>query len=71
MRSAKHASRSAALFAPYLARTYRFRITRETGAEIDNFRLIDRTVELLDTEEGTSREAAVHTKPQTSASGSQ
>ena len=56
--------------AGYLARTYRFRITRETGAEIDYFRLIDRTVELPDTE-GTSREAAVHTKPQTSASSSQ
>ena len=54
----------------YLARTYRFRTTRETGAEIDNFRLIDRTVELPDTE-GTSREAAVQTKPQTSASSRQ
>ena len=36
--------------AGYLTGTYRFRITRETGAEIDFFRLIDRTVELLDTE---------------------
>ena len=36
----------------------------------DYFRLIDRTVELPDTE-GTSREAAVHTKPQTSASSRQ
>ena len=56
--------------AGYLTRTYRFRITRETGAEIDYFRFIDRTVELLDTE-GTSREAAERTKPQTSASSSQ
>ena len=54
----------------YLARTYRFRRLRETGDEIDYFRLIDRTVELPDTE-GMSREAAAHTKPQTSASSSQ
>ena len=54
----------------YLARTYRFRIQREAGTEIDYFRLIDRTVELPNTE-GTPREAAVHTKPQTSASSSQ
>ena len=40
------------------------------GAEIDHFRLIDRTVELPDTE-GTSREAAVQTKPQTSSSSRQ
>ena len=56
--------------AGYLARTYHFRTTRETGAGIDYFRLIDRTVELPDTE-GTSREAAVQTKPQTSASSRQ
>ena len=54
----------------YLAMTYRFRAMREAGAEIDYFRLIDRTVELPDTE-GTSREAAVQTKPQTSSSGRQ
>ena len=54
----------------YLARTHRFRIQREAGTEIDYFRLIDRTVELPNTE-GTPREAAVHTKPQTSASSSQ
>ena len=54
----------------YLARTHRFRRLRETGEEIDYFRLIDRTVELPDTE-GTPREAGAHTKPQTSASSSQ
>ena len=54
----------------YLAMTYRFRAMREAGAEIDYFRLIDRTVELPDTE-GTSREAAVQTKPQTSSSSRQ
>ena len=43
---------------------------REAGAEIAYFRQIDRTVELPDTE-GTSREAAVQTKPQTSASSRQ
>ena len=56
--------------AGYLAKTYRFRTTREAGAEIDYFRLIDRTVELPDTE-GTSREAAEQTKAQTSASSRQ
>ena len=55
--------------AGYLARTHRFRIQR-AGTEIDCFRLIDRTVELPNIE-GTLREAAVHTKPQTSASSSQ
>ena len=50
--------------AGYLARTHRFRRLRETGDEIDYFRLIDRTVELPDTE-GTSREAGVHAKPVT------
>ena len=54
----------------YLARTHRFRRLREAGDEIDYFRLIDRTVELPDTE-GTSREAGAHTKPQTSAASSQ
>ena len=54
----------------YLAMTYRFRTMREAGAEIAYFRRIDRTVELPDTE-GTSREAAVQTKPQTSASSRQ
>ena len=56
--------------AGYLARTHRFHIQREAGTEIDYFRLIDRTVELPNIE-GTLREAAVHTKPQTSASSSQ
>ena len=56
--------------AGYLARTHRFRIQREAGTEIDYFRLIDRTVELPNIE-GTLRDAAVHTKPQTSAPRSQ
>ena len=46
--------------AGYLARTYRFRIQREAGTEIDFFRLVDSTVELPKYRSDTPKCSGIH-----------